>query len=171
MGSGIYFHSTNAIKAILKSGKFMGSSKAGAKLGEGLPKEYLEKNAMTLFVEWAPDDKKIRESLSRINAQQNKDEIRGVLVFLDPEDKIVKPKDGGYPRLPGLERPLTDLQLLCIIAVEDDLSKENSYAKDILSFITKFSEKVSVGFYPEPTDTFTKDFERIDSIILEIRNY
>jgi hypothetical protein len=136
--SGIYIHSTASTIEILKSGIFLGSDKASAKLGKGAPVN----NPTTLFVEWKKGN--IKESVSRIKPSSGCS--RGILVFKDPQQKL--DTSGKYPALPGANMPLSSLSLRALIVSQEDLEAKNLLYGNIEPMLRNFKGN-TFGFYPE----------------------
>jgi len=146
--SGVYIHSTSAIRAILKSGNFLGTTKEMQKTGAsakdlGIPDEKLH----TLFVQWRVDN--VAESVSRIAS--SKGDLRGVMVFTDPDGNMAQA--GGYPALIGAKVPLTKLSLRGLLVSEEDM-KSQGQTWDALRVLVR----------PYATQVFAFDAEAIDTI-------
>lgn len=146
--SGIYLHSTSAIHAILRSGVLLGSTKEMQKTGASAAALGLQDNQLhTLFVEWRVDN--IAESVSRIAAA--KGDIRGVLVFKDPQGKMGN--YGGYPAVFGARVPLTDLALRGVVVAEEDMKTKGMTWENLRALVRPY-----VG------STFASDIEEISKI-------
>lgn len=146
--SGVYVHSTSAIRAILKSGQFLGTNKQMQKMGASakdlkIPDAQLH----TLFVEWRVDN--VAESVSRIAG--SKGDLRGAMVFTDPNGNMGKA--GGYPALIGAKVPLTKLSLRGILVSEEDMKAQDDTW-----------EKLRVLVRPYAASTFAFDVEAVETI-------
>ena len=114
--SGVYIHSTKAIKAILKSGHFLGTTKEMQTTGLSAKELGISDDKLhTLFVEWRVGN--VAQSVSRITAP--KGDLRGVMVFTDPDGNLGKV--GAYPALIGAKVPLTKLSLRGLLVSEEDM--------------------------------------------------
>ncbi|MES2113598.1 MAG: hypothetical protein V4578_00530 [Pseudomonadota bacterium] len=146
--SGIYIHSTSAIHAILRSGVLLGSTKEMQKTGASAADLGLQDNQLhTLFVEWRVNN--LAESVSRIGAA--KGDIRGVLVFKDPQG--VMGNYGGYPAVFGARVPLTNLALRGIVVAQEDMQARNMSWESLRGLVRPY-----VG------STFASDVEEISKI-------
>ena len=156
----VFIHSSSAVLAIVRSGKFIGSNKAMAKLGSEFRDATKSQGFSTLFVEWGKNS--LRESLSRLN-KPNKNDIRGAFVFTDPGGKI--DKSGKYPSLAGDEVSLSKLSLRALILLETDFPDGFTYGKDIEPHVSKIKGSI-FGLYIEPA---LDDDHRIEEILKEAR--
>ncbi len=146
--SGVYVHSTSAIRAILKSGQFLGTNKQMQKTGASAKDLGISDDKLhTLFVEWRVNN--VAESVSRIAA--SKGDLRGAMVFTDPSGNMREA--GGYPALIGAKVPLTKLSLRGILVAEEDMKDQD-----------ETWEKLRVLVRPYAPSTFAFDVEAVDTI-------
>ena len=146
--SGVYVHSTSAIRAILKSGQFLGTNKQMQKMGASAKDLKIADDKLhTLFVEWRVNN--VAESVSRIGGP--KGDLRGAMVFTDPRGNMAEA--GGYPALIGAKVPLTALSLRGILVSEEDMKAQGDTW-----------EKLRVLVRPFASSTFAFDVEAVETI-------
>ena len=146
--SGVYIHSTSAVRAILKSGHFLGTNKLMQQTGSSAKELKIDDADLhTLFVQWRVDN--VAESVSRIGGA--KGDLRGAMVFTDPGGHL---RDaGGYPALLGAKVPLTRLSLRGILVAEEDMKTQG-----------ETWEKLRVLVRPYAASTFAFDVEAVNTI-------
>jgi hypothetical protein len=161
--SGIYIHSTSAVRAILKSGQFHGTTKEMQQTGASAEQLKLKDNELhTLFVEWRKGE--LAQSVSRIAAP--KGDIRGVLVFKDP--KQIMREYAGYPAVFGAKVPLTQLSLRGVLVAEEDLNALKMTWNDLRVLVRPFVGK-TFAFDQQPISTI-KDGKFISEFLLSATN-
>jgi hypothetical protein len=101
----------------------------------------------TLFVEWRKGD--IANSVSRIASP--KGDIRGVLVFKDPQGKMGVFNE--FPAIFGAKVPLTDLSLRGIVVAEEDMALMSMTWERLRALVRPFAGK-----------TFAFDVEKVSKI-------
>ena len=119
--SGIYIHSTNSVKAILRSGELRGTTKEMQKLGVSAEALGLRDDQLhTLFVEWRVGD--VSESVSRLTVGRG--DIRGVMVFRLPPAMVQNV--GDYPAVIGGHVDLGQLGMRALLVSEEDMAATNT---------------------------------------------
>jgi hypothetical protein len=161
--SGVYIHSTSAIRAILKSGSFLGTTKEMQKTGAsaeelGIPDEKLH----TLFVQWRVGN--VAESVSRITA--SKGDLRGVMVFTDPDGNMAEA--GGYPALIGAKVSLAKLSLRGLLVSEEDMKAQGQTWEALRVLVRPYAAQI-FAFDAEAIDTI-KDGRYINQYLLSAAN-